>query len=162
MSDPVAGRKEAPKYRSLYWDNVAFPANIRTGILMVLREGDDVFAELEALMPAEQIPSASFVGFGFLRKVTFGFFDFEKRAYNPKTFKNVEMANMTGTLAWQDGRPSIHAHGVVCDRDFAAVGGHLLALEVGTGSVEITITLHPRRLERERDAALGANVLSLK
>jgi predicted DNA-binding protein with PD1-like motif len=67
----------------------------------------------------------------------------------------------TGTLAWKNGEPSVHRHGVAGDAGFATVGGHLLGLEVGTGSLEITITLHERRLEREVDPHIGANILSL-
>ena len=78
-----------------------------TGFLMVLRQGDDVFARLEALMRDEAIPSAFISGFGFAGRVTFGFFDYEKKDYAPKTFKDVEMTNLTGTLAWKDGEPSI-------------------------------------------------------
>ena len=137
--------------------------SIRTssGYLMVLREGDDVFAQLEQLAERERIPSASFVGMGFLSEVTFGFYDFGKKAFDPKSFAKVELTNMTGTIAWQKGKPSIHAHGVVAGADFAAVGGHLLALTVGTGSLEITIVLHPTRLERIVDPVIEANILQL-
>ncbi|EWY41184.1 DNA-binding protein [Skermanella stibiiresistens SB22] len=132
-----------------------------TGYLMVLRQGDDLFARLEALMRDRQVPSASFVGFGFAGKVTFGFYDFDRKRYDPKTYRNLELTNMTGTLAWKDGEPSVHAHGVAGDKTFATVGGHLLGLTVGTGSLEITITVHGERLNREVDPSIGANVLSL-
>lgn len=132
-----------------------------TGFLMVLREGDDVFAQLEALMVQENLPSASLSGFGFLRRATFGFYDFGQKAYRPQTFEQLELASMTGTLAWKEGKPSVHAHGVAGDAGFATVGGHLLGLEVGTGSLEITVTRHERRLEREVDPRIGANILSL-
>jgi predicted DNA-binding protein with PD1-like motif len=133
-----------------------------TGYLMVLLQGDNLFVQLEALMESEQIPSASFSAFGFARLATFGFFDFAKKQYDPRLFENVEMASITGSLAWQDGKPSIHAHGVGCDHTFAAVGGHLLALEVGTGSLEITITAHAQKLERKLDTKIGANVLDVR
>jgi predicted DNA-binding protein with PD1-like motif len=132
-----------------------------TGFLMVLREGDDVFAQLEALMVREDLPSASFMGFGFLRRATFGFYDFEQKEYRPQTFEQLELANMTGTLAWKAGKPSVHAHGVAGDARFATMGGHLLGLEVGTGSLEVTIIRHGQRLEREVDPRIGANILSL-
>ena len=132
-----------------------------TGYLMVLLQGDNMFVQLEALMDSEQIPSASFSAFGFAKTVTFGFFDFVKKQYDPGSFENVEMASITGTLAWKDGKPSVHAHGVACDDGFASVGGHLLALEVGTGSLEITITAHPQKLERKLDPKIGANVLRI-
>ncbi|WP_157814306.1 PPC domain-containing DNA-binding protein [Rhizobium sullae] len=49
------------------------------------------------------------------------------------------MARLNGTIAWKDGNPSVHAHAMAADASFSAVGGHLLQLEVGTGSMEITI-----------------------
>jgi len=132
-----------------------------TGYLMVLRNGDDVIAHLERLAVIEQIPSASIVGIGFMREATFGFYDFGKKAFNPKTFKDVEMANLTGTVAWKEGKPSIHAHGIVTDGTFNGAGGHLLGLTVGTGSCEVTVLLHPQRLDRFVDPSIGANVLGM-
>ncbi|MEJ8850523.1 PPC domain-containing DNA-binding protein [Variovorax rhizosphaerae] len=132
-----------------------------TGYLMVLRNGDDVVAHLERLAVVEKIPSASFVGIGFMREAKFGFYDFSRKAFDPKTFKDVEIANLTGTIAWKEGKPSIHAHGLVTDGSFAASGGHLLGLTVGTGSSEITVILHPEKYERFVDPLIGANVLGL-
>nr|WP_314543999.1 PPC domain-containing DNA-binding protein [uncultured Massilia sp.] len=141
----------------------ANPTYLRThtGYLMVLTEGDDLFAELERLATAEQLTSASLTAFGFAGSVTFGFYDFGKKDYDPATFENREMAGITGTLAWKDGKPSLHAHGVGGGKDFSVVGGHLLALTVGKGSLEVTLTVHPQRLERKEDPKIGANVLQL-
>lgn len=132
-----------------------------TGYLMVLRQGDDVLASLRNLAQRERIPSASFTGMGFAREATFGFYDFGKKAFDPKRFEAVEVASLTGTLAWQQGKPSLHAHGVVTDARFDAFGGHLLGLVVGTGSMEVTVILHDKKLERAIDPSIEANVLGL-
>ena len=66
-----------------------------------------------------------------------------------------------GSLAWKEGKPLPHLHAVACDSTFAAYGGHLLALEVGTGSMELTITVHSQPLQRQTDEHTGANVLDL-
>jgi predicted DNA-binding protein with PD1-like motif len=132
-----------------------------TGYLMVLRNGDNVIAHLERLAITEQIPTASFVGIGFMREATFGFYDFGRKEFDPKTFRNVEVANLTGTIAWKEGKPSIHAHGMVTDATFVGGGGHLLGLVVGTGSSEITVVLHNDKLDRFVDPTIGANVLGL-
>ncbi len=121
-----------------------------------------MIASIEKLAAAEKIPSASLTGIGFLSDVTFGFYDFAKKEFQPETFHDVEMAGMTGSIAWKDGKPSIHAHATVAGRDFKAVGGHVLAAKVGTGSVEITVTAHDKRLERKVDPDIGANVLQLE
>lgn len=132
-----------------------------TGYLMVLRHGDNVLQNLEQLARDEHIPSASFVGIGFMSEATFGFYDFGRKQFDPKTYRNVEMANMTGSIAWKEGKPSIHAHGTVTDGTFQGAGGHLLGLTVGTGSCEITVTVYPQRLERFVDPEIQANVLGL-
>jgi predicted DNA-binding protein with PD1-like motif len=74
----------------------------------------------------------------------------------------VELASMQGSIAWQDGKVSLHTHGVVTDKDFKAYGGHLLNAVVGTGSVEILVTVHDKKLERVMEQPLGANVLHIE
>jgi len=132
-----------------------------SGYLMVLRQGDDVLAHIENLAKAENIPSASFTGIGFAAEVTFGFYDFEAKKFNPKTFKKVEMGSLTGSIAWNEKDPSIHLHGIATDEKFNAFGGHLLSLHVGTGSMEIYITVNDKKLERKVEQPLNANVLQL-
>jgi uncharacterized protein len=133
-----------------------------TGFLMVLRQHDDVLARLRELMHEEEVPSASIAGFGFVATATFGFFDFDRGDYDPRTFTDLEITGLTGTLAWKDGQPAIHAHASGGDRAFRVVGGHVLALVVGRGSFEVTVTVHPHRLDRRRDPDIGADVLQLE
>ncbi|MEO6176426.1 MAG: PPC domain-containing DNA-binding protein [Flavobacterium circumlabens] len=132
-----------------------------SGYIMVLREGADVLAAIENLVLEKQIPSGNFTGIGFAQEVTFGFYDFNEKKFNPKTFHKVEMGSLTGSIAWSDAKPSIHMHGVATDDQFDAYGGHILALKVGTGSIEVYITLNKQKLERKVEFPLGANVLQL-
>lgn len=81
----------------------------------------------------EGIPSASIAGFGFAGMIRFGFFDHERRDYEPKEFDEREVTALTVTLARKDGKPAIHAHAAAVGRDFRAVGGHLLASPSGAG-----------------------------
>jgi len=131
------------------------------GFLMVLREGDNVISAIENLCNEQQIPSGNFTGIGFAGEVTFGFFDYNTKKFNPKTFYKVEMGNLTGSIAWNDDKPSLHIHGIVTDETFNAYGGHILSLQVGTGSMEIYITINRERLERKLEQSLGANVLQV-
>lgn len=137
---------------------VARYTKVPAGYLMVLRQGDNILKEIETLATTENIPSATFTGMGFVN-ITFGFFDFKTKKYDPKDFKDMELASLTGSVAWQNGKPSIHAHGVVTGKDFMAYGGHILSGTVSTGSVEIMVTVHDKKLERILEQPLGANVL---
>lgn len=132
-----------------------------TGYLMVLRQGDDVISNIENLAKTENIPSASFTGIGFASEVTFGFYDFNAKKFNPKTFSKVEMGSLTGSIAWNEKGPSIHVHGVATDDQFNAFGGHILSLYVGTGSMEVYVTLNDQKLDRKIEQPLNANVLQL-
>jgi len=132
-----------------------------TGYLMVLREGDNVIHAIENLAKQEKIPSANFTGIGFAEQATFGFYDFKQKRFNPKTLSKVEMGSLTGSVGWDGEKPSIHAHGIATDDRFNAYGGHLLSLKVGTGSMEIYITVNSERLERKVEQPLNANVLQL-
>ncbi|RAJ95749.1 hypothetical protein LX87_03497 [Larkinella arboricola] len=135
--------------------------NVPAGYLMVLRQGDDVFAHLEELARKEKIPSATFTGMGFVN-AKFGYFNRETKQYDPREFEDVELASLSGSIAWQDQKPSLHVHGVVTDKNFQAFGGHLLAATVGTGSVEIMVTVHDKPLKRVMEQPLGANILNLE
>jgi predicted DNA-binding protein with PD1-like motif len=128
---------------------------------MVLRQGDNIYQQLEKFAIKENIPSASFTGMGFVN-IKFGFFDFAKKEYKPKELQKVELASMHGTIAWQKGKVSIHGHGVVGGEDFKAYAGHILDATVSTGSAEIVITVFQKKLERVMEEDLGANVLHLE
>lgn len=68
---------------------------------------------------------------------------------------------MHGSIAWQNGKVSIHTHGVVGDKKFNAYAGHILSGTVSTGSLEVMIIPHDKKLERKFDDKLGANVLDI-
>lgn len=125
-----------------------------TGYLMVLRQGEDVFLAIEKLAILEKIPAANFIGMGFAGTATFGFYDAKKKTFDPREYKDVEMGSVTGSIAWSNDKPSLHIHGVATDREFKAYGGHLLAMTVGTGSMEITVIVHDQKLERKVEQPL--------
>lgn len=131
------------------------------GYAMVLQQGDDILGQLENFAASENIPSANFTGMGFVN-MKFGYFNFAAKQYEPKEFNEVELASMQGTIGWQKGKASIHAHGVVTDRNFNAYGGHILSGTVGTGTLEVMIFVHDKKFERIKDEKKGFNVLCLE
>ena len=135
---------------------------VTNGYLMVLRQGDDIFKQLEAFAIAENIPSANFTGMGFASSVTFGFFNSQTKQFERQEFQKVEIASLSGSIAKKGANYSVHAHGVATGRDFAAHGGHMLFGTVGTGSVEIMITVHDKIFERKFEPKISAEVLCLE
>lgn len=131
-----------------------------TGFIMVLSEGDDVLGSIEALAEKESIGGATFTGMGFI-EATFGFFNSKNKEYEPKEFPPMELASLTGTIARENGKPSLHAHGLVSGKDFSAHGGHLLKGTVGKGTLEVTVFTHGTELVRKEDPKLGAKAIEL-
>jgi predicted DNA-binding protein with PD1-like motif len=132
------------------------------GYLMVLRQGDNVFAELEAMAVKENISFANFTGIGFFGKVQFGYFNKTTKKYELREFADVEAVSVTGSIAWENNKPSLHMHCVVGDKDMNAFGGHILSGVVGTGSLEVYIVINDKKLERKEDISIGAKVLEIK
>lgn len=134
---------------------------VKAGYLVVLRQGDSVFQQIEKIAIKEKIPSANFTGMGFVSHIKFGFFNKATKEFDPKEFYEMELASLTGSIAWENGKPSLHLHGVGGDKEMVTRGGHILSAVVGTGSLEILITIHEQKLERKMDAAIGAKVLQV-
>lgn len=147
----TAGQSEIKRY-----------TKVPEGYLMVLQQGDNIFASLEKFAKTENIPSANFTGMGFAGTITFGFYNFDTKKFEPREFQKMEIASMNGTIGKKGESISIHAHGVVTGRDFMAYGGHILSAIVGTGSVEVMILVHDKVFERKFNSKIGADVLCLE
>jgi predicted DNA-binding protein with PD1-like motif len=61
---------------------------------------------------------------------------------------------LVGDIAFQDGKPKIHAHVVLGRRDGSARGGHLLEARVRP-TLEVILTESPAHLNRVYDPASG-------
>lgn len=131
-----------------------------SGYVMVLHPGDSLFHCIEQLAVRENIPSATLTAIGFVH-VRFGFFKKGSKTYKQKTFKHVELVSFSGSLAWKNGNPSIHAHAIAANSRYKTYGGHVMDAVVSTGSVELTLVVHDKKLERKKNEALGAEVLQV-
>lgn len=149
------------KARSQTKSTPAKYTKVSSGYLMVLRQGDSVFKEIETFAVKEKIAFASFTGIGFFGHVQFGYFNKDTKEYEPKDYSDVEAVSLTGSIAWENDRPSIHLHGVVGDKDMNTFGGHILRAAVGNGSVEIYIVVDKNKRERKNDPTIGAKVLEV-
>lgn len=131
------------------------------GYLMVLKEGDNLFDQLELFAIHEKIPSAYFTGMGFA-EVEFGYYHLRQKRYRPKKFGASEVASLNGSIAWQEGKTSVHVHGVITGKRFNAHGGHILSAVVAKGSLELMIIVIDKHLIRKKDERLGASILCIE
>src|SRR5207247_8436617 len=84
------------------------------GILARLAVGEEIHAALKSLARARAVPSASLWGLGAVSDVTLALYDPVARTYREtRLTEDLEIATMSGNIAWLDDEPIVHLHGVV-------------------------------------------------
>jgi uncharacterized protein len=119
---------------------------------LVCANGDEAMAELRAYCAREEIASAGFSAIGAASGASLAFFDWDTRGYLPphEVDEQVEVLSFSGTVAWHEGEPLVHAHTVLGRRDGSALGGHVLTLHARP-TLEIVLIEGSARLEKRVD-----------
>lgn len=116
---------------------------------LIFSEGDEAKAELDRFARETGVTGASISGVGAGSSATIGWFDFDRKAYDPARIdEQVEVVSLLGDIATlEDGTPQVHAHMVVAKRGGAAFGGHLMELHVKP-TLEVIVTETPTHLRK--------------
>jgi predicted DNA-binding protein with PD1-like motif len=75
--------------------------------------------------------------------------------------EQVEVLSLVGDIALNQGKPKVHAHGVVGKSDGSAHGGHILRARVWP-TLEVVLTESPERLCRATDQETGLALIDLR
>ena len=96
-------------------------------IVRRLRPGADLLEELHTLARKEDITLGHISGIGALKGASVGIFLSEESRYEAREFSGeLEICYLSGNISLKDGRPFVHAHMVISDRQGRAWGGHVL------------------------------------
>ena len=119
------------------------------GFSLVLERGEEVLEGITRFATETGVRAAHFSGIGAIDRLTLGFYDLVKQAYERRTFdEDLEVASLSGNLAVVDGGPFPHVHGVFCRRDFSPVGGHVFEAVVSI-AVEVAVLVDPEVMRRD-------------
>jgi predicted DNA-binding protein with PD1-like motif len=140
---------------------VSKPGETRVWIA-VLEMGEEAKAALLSLAKKEGIEAASFVALGAFKKATIGYFDWQKKTYQPVPVdEQVEVITLVGDIVPDEkGKPSLHAHTVLGRADGSTRGGHLIEGHVRP-TLEITVTETPAHLTRRKHPDLGVALIEV-
>lgn len=112
---------------------------------------DDVLVSFEQFCERENVYGAFFYGIGGYRRATLGYYDVERKEYDPiEIDEQVEVVSLLGNVTNFGGKPRIHAHCIVGHRDGHTTGGHLLqgvvrpTLEVMVHDTNVPLRRTPR------------------
>lgn len=120
-------------------------------VVLIFETGDRVMETLLAYAKREELEAGHFTAIGALRRVTLGYFEWERRDYRRiEIDEQVEVLSLVGDIALEGSEPRVHAHLVAGRADGAAVGGHLIEGEVRP-TLELVLVQPPAHLRRRFD-----------
>jgi predicted DNA-binding protein with PD1-like motif len=120
--------------------------------VMRLDPGEDVIGSLRHFANDCDVAAGMITGIGSTSHVTLGFLDPETGEYVKRMYDEpMVVGNLTGTISVEaeDGKPSIHLHGVFGPRELLAYAGHVHEARVGA-VIEIVIFAFSGRVERHK------------
>lgn len=123
-----------------------------------LEKGDEVHSSLVEIAEREKIAGGWLSGIGAASDVELGYYDLERKEYDRVRIDgDVEIVSASGTVGLVDGKPFVHLHAVVSDRNCATRGGHLFRAVTGA-TLEFVLFVANAPIERTRDEATGLNL----
>jgi uncharacterized protein len=130
--------------------------------IAVLDSGEEAKKAILELARAENIRAASFVALGAFSRAVVGYFDWEKKRYQPIPIDGqVEVITLVGDIAENEkGEPDLHAHTVLGLSDGSTRGGHLLEGHVRP-TLEITISETPAHLKRRMHPDINVALIDI-
>ncbi len=130
-------------------------------ILVKLDRGEEVLGALTSLCQDHAITCASLSGIGAVRDAELGYYDLESLSYLTGTIPGIcELVSLNGNVALVEGKPFVHAHASLGDRDLGLKGGHLVTATVAV-TVEVFLEVGSARLERTFDPEVKLKLLDL-
>jgi predicted DNA-binding protein with PD1-like motif len=120
--------------------------------------GDEIHSSLAEVARREGVSGGWFSGIGAASAVELGYYDLERKDYDrTKIAGDVEIASASGSLGLVDGKPFVHLHAVVSDRQCVPRAGHLFAA-VTAATLEFVLFVAEEPIERTRDETTELNL----
>ncbi|PYQ34897.1 MAG: hypothetical protein DMF54_02920 [Acidobacteria bacterium] len=127
-------------------------------IFIRLETGEEVHSSLAEIARREGVSGGWFSGIGAASGVELGYYDLERKDYDrTKIAGEVEFASASGSLGLVDGKPFVHLHAVVSDRECVPRAGHLFSA-VTAATLEFVLFVAEQPIERTKDEATALNL----
>ena len=120
--------------------------------------GEDIAESLKTLCAGEHILLGRVEAIGAADHAVIGVYDPARKEYYPETIDEfMEIASLNGNITVMDGKPYIHLHATLADRNHVIHGGHVLEMRVGA-TCEMFVTVPEGEISRQKDEELGINL----
>lgn len=125
-----------------------------------VEKGEEAIEKLIELCEKEDITAGSIQALGATNKAELLWYDADKKEYSQKVFEgeNYEITSFSGNVSRNNGKPYLHCHITLGNRDFVAYSGHCKSVIV-SGAFEAVVETLGGEVEREYDEGVGLNLL---
>jgi uncharacterized protein len=135
--------------------------NEGTNWMLRLETGEDLLGTLGRFAEDHGIRAAAIAqGIGQLRTAALGFWNGQEYVRR-EVAEPTELVALSGSIAEDEGRPSVHVHATLGGSDHSAVAGHVLGGTVGLLAEILVVTFPSSAFERPMDESLGLRTLRL-
>ena len=122
----------------------------------------DLVQFLVELAERRKITAAAFTAIGALKSAKLGFYDQEKHEYQKITIGSpCEIASCIGNISTKNGKPFVHVHAVLANRDGNTKAGHLIEGVVFAAEIHLC-ELKGARLERKHSETTNLSLWDMK
>ncbi|MDP3724867.1 MAG: DNA-binding protein [Nanoarchaeota archaeon] len=133
---------------------------IQNTYIVRVEKGEEAIEKLMELCEQEDIKVGSIQAIGATNKAELLWYDSDKKEYSSKVFEgeSYEIASFLGNISRKDGKPYLHCHSTLSDRDFKTYAGHCKSAIV-SGAFEAIVEASGEEVGREYDESIGLNLL---
>ncbi len=134
---------------------------IENHYIVRIDKGEEVIAKITELCLKENIALGSITGIGATNNVTIGLYDTEAKKYNKNTLlEPLEITSLTGNISTMDGKPYLHLHITVGNKENIVYGGHLNECFI-SATCELHILKIDGEMDRYFDPEIGLNLYKI-
>ena len=133
---------------------------VDSAYLLRIDRGEEILTALSIFCEKEGILCGSIFGIGAAERAVIGLYDMEKRQFQGKSLSGpMEITSVLGTISEMDGRPYLHCHINLCDREMHVYGGHVKECVI-SATCELTVLPHKGQVGRRLDEITGLNLFA--
>lgn len=120
--------------------------------------GEEILGSLQQVCEKEGILLGQVSAIGAADHAEIGVYDLKEQQYHREELDGfMEIAGLSGSVTEMNGRPYIHLHATLADRQNVVHGGHAIALRVGA-TCEMFVRVADGKVSRVKSEELGINL----
>jgi uncharacterized protein len=132
---------------------------VEGAVWLQIKHGEDLLKKVSYFCSENGINSAYVSAIGALQKANVGYYDqMEKKYLENKIDGPLEIVSLTGNLSLREGKPFLHAHICLADREGKVFGGHLNEGNTVFACECLILKLKGNPLERKFDSLTGLSL----